>query len=578
MTELTYREGVPQYTLEHYETDYADRHLLHGVIRKWAVETPEQIAIIDAETGNQYTYREFDEAITALALRLLNLGFGPGDFLATSLPLYVEHIFLEYACFQLGVIHAPLDLRLKEEEIVRSLEMIQAKGYVFPGDTGVVDLSHLGRIVQDQCPFVEHFIQMSPDGETIPGALAYETFAAQSIPADSDVHARYAEITAAVKPTDGAQVIYTTGSTGLPKPALLTHRNITCQNMCLGGGFNMSQAKRQLVNLPPSHVGCQAEQLMTSFFCGITAVILYVFDAEKTLRAIQEYQVDLFGQIPAMFNMQRLLPNYDSYDLSSVQAVMFGGQQVPTQFVEQVLAEFPSSATGLGLSEMAGFVTYTPVTRDVRQLTETLGWWMPVTPLTIRAPMNEDGTAGPELPDGEIGEICFSGPQVFREYVGNPEAYQRTVTRDGVCYTGDLGAKSEHGLKFSGRSKLVIKPKGYQIHPAQIEEHFSRMKEHVATCGAVGADHAIFSEGVVLFIELKPDATLSRDTLEEHAREIASYMRPSHYVLMSPGSFPLNRVAKSDYVRLREMATAEVENLRAEGGWDCVKPEASHST
>ncbi len=568
MTELQYRQGVPQYTLEHYNTDFADRHLLHGVIQKWAAETPDRVAIIDAETDRSYSYREFDEATTALALQLLQLGFSPGDFLATSLPLLVEHIFLEYACFKIGVIHAPLDLRLKDAEIVRSLEMIQAKGYVFPGRTEVADFSAWGRLVQEKCPFVEHFIQISPDHETIPGAISYQSLL-EDLGGDADsLQRRYEEISASIQPTDGAQVIYTTGSTGLPKPALLSHQNITCQNMCLAGGFEMFKVERQLVNLPPSHVGCQAEQLMTTFFCGITAVILYVFDAEKTLRAIQDYQVDLFGQIPAMFNMQRRLPNYDSYDLSSVKSVMYGGQQVPRTFVQQLVDEFPQSATGLGLSEMAGFVTYTPLTRDVDLLAETLGWWMPVTPLTIRAPMNEDGTAGPELPDGEVGEICFTGPQVFQDYVGNPDAYRKTVTSDGYCYTGDMGTKSDRGLIFSGRSKLVIKPKGYQIHPAQIEEHFAQLTDLVGTCGAVGVEHNIYSEGVVLFLELKTDAAVEQSQLEEHARGIASYMRPSHYVQLKPGKFPLNRIAKTDYVRLRELAKQEVEKLRGNGGWD----------
>lgn len=567
MTKLTHKDGVPQYTLESYETDFADRHLLHGVVQKWAAETPEALAIIDAETGRQITYRELDETTTTLALELLRMGFAPGDFLATSLPLFVEHIFLEYACFKLGMIHAPLDLRLKEEEIVRSLGLIQAKGYAFPGETEISDFSHLGRTVGERCPYVEHFIQVMPSAETVPDAVAYESLLENSS-VDAELRARYEEISAAIKPTDGAQVIYTTGSTGLPKPALLSHRNITSQNLCMAGGLGIFESPRLLVNLPPSHVGCQAEQLMTTLFCGNTAVILHVFDAEKTLKAIEDYRVDLFGQIPAMFNMQWRLPNYKQYDLSSVKSVIYGGQQVPLQFVQRLLEEYPHVGTGLGLTEMAGFVTYTPAAADAEQLAASLGWWMPITPLTIRAPMNEDGTAGEELPEGTAGEICFSGPQVFIDYVNNPEAYRKTVSADGVCYTGDLGFQDERGLIFSGRSKLVIKPKGYQIHPAQIEEHFCRLTDAVTICGAVGAEHEIYSEGVVLFIELKPEADLPQTRLDEHAREIAAYMRPAHYVLLDAGTFPLNRVAKTDYVRLSALAKAEVEKLRDAGGWD----------
>jgi acyl-CoA synthetase (AMP-forming)/AMP-acid ligase II len=217
---------------------------------------------------------------------------------------------------------------------------------------------------------------------------------------------------------------------------------------------------------------------------------------------------------------------------------------------------------------MAGFVTYSDPEASVEDLVESVGWWMPITPVTIRKPMSEDGTAGDELPDGESGEICFNGPQVFIDYVNNPEAYRKTVSTDGYCYTGDLGYKSERGLIFAGRSKLVIKPKGYQVHPAQIEQHFAELKEFVSTCGAVGVPHDVFSEAIVLYIELKPGMRLDRATLDHHAKGIAGYMRPSHYVLLEPGTFPLNRISKTDYVKLSELAKAEVETLRAAGGWD----------
>jgi acyl-CoA synthetase (AMP-forming)/AMP-acid ligase II len=228
----------------------------------------------------------------------------------------------------------------------------------------------------------------------------------------------------------------------------------------------------------------------------------------------------------------------------------------------------PKFGTGLGLSEMAGFVTYSPLDGTVDDILASVGFDMPVSPLSIRKAMDADGTAGEELTDGEVGEICFSGPQVFIDYVNNEEAYRQTVSTDGFCYTGDLGYKDDKGLHFSGRLKLVIKPKGYQVHPAQIEEHFADLSEKVAACAAVGAQHDIFTEGVVLFVEKKPGAELSVEDLKAHAKGIAGYMRPSHYILFEPGMLPLNRVAKTDYVTLKTQAKEAVENLREQGGWD----------
>lgn len=573
MRELAQKNGVPQYTLDHYEEDFADRHLLHDAIAKWAREKPDFPAIIEFDTGREFSYSQFDKITTALALKLVEHGYRKGDFLATSLPLMAEHIFLEYACFKIGVIHAPLDLRLKAPEVIRSLGLIQAKGFAFLGNTPVADFRPLGKAVQEHCPFVTHFLQFSPPEETIEGAMSAMALAGEALPLvvnpkSSPAFENYQAIAASVTETDGAQVIYTTGSTGYPKPALLSHRNITCQNMCLAGAFGITDASRMLVNLPPSHVGCQGEQLMTTFFAGGTAVVLRVFDAEKSLKAIEGYKVDIMGQIPAMFNFQWRLPNFADYDLSSLKFALYGGQQVTRPFLEQLTQMAPRCGTGLGLTEMAGFVTYTPLGGTVDELLASVGFDMPVTPLSIRAPMNADGSAGPELPDGEPGEICFSGPQVFIDYVNDPAAYRKTVSTDGVCYTGDLGYKSPAGLCFSGRSKLVIKPKGYQVHPAQIEEHFAILSHKVSVCAAVGVPHAVFSEGVVLFVETKAGEALTREELEVHAKGIAGYMRPSHYVILESGTFPLNRSAKTDYVTLKSEALRHVDLLRGEGGWD----------
>jgi fatty-acyl-CoA synthase len=571
------RNGVPQCTLESYEQDFAGRHLLHQVVAWWAREKPAALAIINADTKQEITWKQFDQSTTALAMLLLQMGFRQGDFLATSLPYLTEHIYLQYACSKIGVVHVPLDLRLKGPEVIRSLGLIQAKGYAFLGRTPLADFSELGKAVMAHCPFVQHFIQFSPPEETIDGAesafvlsaRAQEmALAAARDPAGSAPLEAYLQATAAVTENDGAQVIFTTGSTGYPKPALLSHRNITCQNMCLGAAFGMDEKTRMLVNLPPSHVGGQAEQMMTTFFYGGTIVLLHIFDPAKSLQAIQDYKVTVMGQIPAMFNLEWRLPNYEQYDLSSLQVAICAGQQVPRQLVEKVATMALHYPTGLGLTECGGFCTYTSLDASVDDLVSGIGYDMPVYPLSIRQPLAGDGRAGEELPDGQSGHICFRGPQTFLGYVNNPEATAQTVSKEGWLYTGDVGYRDEKGLHFSGRAKWVIKPKGYLVFPAQVEDHLCELRDKVATAGVVGVDHAVWVEAIVAFVEKKPGVELTAEDLEAHAQGIASYMRPSHYVILEPGQLPLNRVSKTDYVRLYELAREEVARLRAAGAWD----------
>lgn len=577
MNPVSTRNGVPQYTLAHFEQDYADRHLLHGVVAKWARERPDALAIVNADTHVEVTWQRFEQITTAFALKLLDMGFRKGDYLATSLPFLTDHIFLEYACFKIGVIIVPLDLRLKPPEVIRSLSLVRARGYAFLGQTPNADFRELGKAVQAHCPFIEHFIQFAPAEETIPGALCAfdlaadaQALAGQALadPEHSPILATYREATAAVNENDGAQVIFTTGSTGYPKPALLSHRNITCQNLCLSGAFHLTAESRMLVNLPPSHVGGQAEQLMSTFFVGGTAVLLHVYNPVKSLQAIQDYRVTIMGQIPALFNLEWRLPDYDKYDLSSLQFALYGGQQVPRQFLVKLSTMAPKFGSGLGLTESAGFCTYTPLDGTVDDILASIGYDMPVYPMTIRRPMREDGAAGDELPAGDVGEVCFRGPQTFLGYVNDPAATAAAISTDGYLYTGDMGFVDDKGLHFAGRTKLIIKPKGYQVFPGQVEDFICELRDHVAAAGVVGAEHQVFSEAIIAFVEPKPGAELTLAMLQHHAEGLASYMRPLHYVILEPGGLPLNRVAKTDYVQLRELAAAELARLRAAGGWD----------
>ena len=559
--------GIPQLTLGDYESRFAGRRRLHDVVAYWAARKPDEPALVHHDRGAADTWREFDEAAARLAAALLDLGFRRGDFLAVSLPFTREQILLEYACFRIGVIHAPLDLRLSPEEALRCIGRIGAAGYVFPGKMLGADFGELGKAVGRHCPSVRRLLQCSPEGETIEGALSFAELARRAGEVGDEGLRRAAAASAAVSETDGAQVIFTSGSTGAPKPALLTHRSITVQNMCLGAAF-FKEGWRVLVNLPPSHVGGQAELLMTTLFTGGTAVVLEIFDAARSLEAIQKHGVQLIGQIPAMFQLEWRLSGYGSYDLSSLERAVYGGQPAPRPMLEKMREMAPEIATGLGLTEASGFCTYTPATGDVETVARSLGADMPVCRMSIRKAMNEDGTAGAVLPDGEIGHVCFEGPQTFAGYVNAPEETRKAISTDGVLYTGDLGYRDADGLHLAGRSRWVMKPRGYQVFPVQVEEHFLKLSDRVAACGAVGVEHALFTEGIVAFVEKKPEAELTVAELKRHARSLTSYMRPQHYVILEPGAMPLNRVAKTDYVRLAEMARREVERLRAAGQWD----------
>jgi acyl-CoA synthetase (AMP-forming)/AMP-acid ligase II len=564
---------LPQLTLDDYNHQFADRHLLHGVVAKWAKERPEAIALVSAETGRTVTWSEFDRFTTALAAEWLRLGYKKGDYLVTLLSMSVDHVLLEYSLFKVGVIVVPLDLRLPAAEVIRVVEMLRPRGFISLGIYGPIDFREMVRAVRAKSSSPEHFFTVS-SAEPDEGFRSYAELAeAASHSAANTPDAGAAKLAAAasaVTEEDGALVIFTTGSTGSPKAALLTHRNITSQNMCLCGAFfGGDSGTRSLVNLPASHVGAQTEILMTTLFGGGTAILIEVFDAGRSLRAIEQHRVELLGQIPVMFNLEWMLKDYDRFDLTSLKFAAYGGNAVSRPFVDKLATMAPVVGTGLGLTECAGFCTYVSVDAAERErILDGLGHDMPAYPCSIRELMRDDGLAGDALPEGEIGHICFRGPQTFAGYVNDPEATARTISRDGYLYTGDLGYRTAAGIHLSGRAKWVIKSFGYQVFPGDVEAHIADLQEKVANCVVVGVTHEVAGEGVVAVVERRPGVELTVQELERHTRPLATYMRPRHWIIVEPGQMPLNRLGKPDHQRAQEMARQEIATLRTSGEWD----------
>ena len=549
-------------------------HTICGVIEKWAKEHPDKHAFIIYDTGKEVTYKEFNEAIIAMAFKLYNMGFRKGDIIATSLPFLYEHIILGYACAKLGVMWTPMDLRLKPPEIMKNLILLKekCKMYCHLGKTSVVNFGMIGAAVKKNNPWLEYVVQFStPDDRYRSGILPAFQIAEEAkneiIDAMKNPESmkEFNEDCAKVGEDDTIIIIFTTGSTGWPKPAMLTNKGITCQNMCLSKGLHGEENDIMLVNLPPSHVGGTTEQFMTPLFMGGTCIVLHIFDPAKTLDSIQKYKVTIMGQIPALFVMEWRLPDYDKYDLSSLKFAIAAGQPVDKPFLEKLSEMAPNFFTGLGLTETSGFCSYTPADLTFDEFIGTLGYDYPIYPMSIRKPMKEDGVAGDELSSGEIGEICYKGPQTFLGYFGNEEATKKTLSTDGYLYTGDMGNIDDKGLHLSGRRKFLLKPKGFQVFPPEVEAFIADLPQ-VEFVGVIGAKHEIFTEGIVAYIKTREDQNLTENKVLEHCKGMAAYKRPSLVVFLD--EFPLNRVAKTDYVVLKERVDNDIEEARAKGGWD----------
>lgn len=509
-----------------------------------------------------------------MAFKLYNMGFRKGDIIVTSLPFLAEHVVLGYACAKLGVMWTPLDLRLKPPEIMRCLELLKekAKMYCHLGKTSAANFGMIGAAVMKNNPWLQYIVQFSsPDDRYRKGIMAAYKLSQEAEQEYKEALQNpqsmedYRQECAKVGGDDPILIIFTTGSTGFPKPAMLKNQGIICQNMCLAKGFGLEETDKMVVNLPPSHVGGTTEQFMTTIFGGGTCIVLHIFDAEKTLDAVQKYKATVIGQIPALYAMQWRLPNYSNYDLSSLRFVICAGQSVDRPFLEKLRKMSPTIGGGLGLTETSGFCSYIQVKENWEDFVTALGHDFPVYPMSIRKPMKSDGSAGEELGLKEVGEICYKGPQTFIGYFGNEEATKKSLSTDGYLYTGDMGYLNEDGLHLEGRRKFLIKPKGYQVFPPEVEAYLAEIPE-IESVAVVGAKHEVFTEGIIAYIKVKEGKTLTEEKVMEHAKGMAAFKRPSLIVFID--DFPLNRVAKTDYVILKERVPEDLGKARSEGKWD----------
>jgi fatty-acyl-CoA synthase len=553
---------------------------LNDYISHYARTSAAKPAMIQHEDGKTLTYKQFQTMIDFFALRLMDMGIGAGDRVATQLVLVPEHMALMYACFKVGAILAPLDVRLQDAEVVRDVNKIAPKAFFFLGDTPVRDFRTAGQAVQAECPGVDWLVQFTADpkpGDILPGALGITQLMDKKrlawLKLKDMITRRAGQAYAAVTPDSAALIIFTTGTTGEPKPAMLSHANIIVQNEILARGMSPLQDPRILINLPPSHVGCVTECFMTTMFMGGTAILLRIFDVKLTLEAIQQHRVNALGQIPTQYRMLWHHPDYDSYDLSSLAVVVYGGSAVDTEFLRKLSRMAPDFGTGIGMTENAGFATFTPRGIPIEEMAGQVGRAFPdLAEVTIRRPMLPDGHAGPELPDGEVGEICYHPPIVFLGYYNMPEETARAISKEGILYTGDLGSFKDMGsyraLYLAGRRKFMIKQKGYNVFPDEIENHIAGLPG-VDTVAVVGMKHRLFDEGVFAYVRPEAGAALTPQAVQDHCRKIASYKRPQHVELWpADEEFPITRSTKVDKLAIQKIAAERIAELRENGAWD----------
>lgn len=557
--------------------------LVHDYLQKWSDRTPNNEAVIQHETGLILNYKRLNEIVDLYALCLVKLGVQKGDRIAAMALKSIQYLALQYACFKVGAIICPIDINLRPHEVVKALNKISPRLFFLHGTTPLRDFTEVGKAVADECHSVQAILQYNLLGNEaiIAGAIsANEMFnieALEKLNKDQQLVKQRELMYESVNQDDPAMIIFTTGTTGEPKPALLHHQCIVAQMAIQEKSFALrGKQVRRICMLPDSHVGGTTITMYTTIYSGGTNILLHRFDPVKTLEAIQKWKATWMGGVPTIYRMIWAVPNYHHYDIKSLASVIYAGAAVDLSFLHELSQMAPHFGTTMGMTECAGGATYTPSSITPEELLGQVGTPAEeIAAISIREPINEDRTAGLELPDGKLGEICYHPPLVFKGYFGQPEETARIVSSEGILYSGDIGYFKDmgkyKGLFLKGRRKYIIKQKGYNVFPDEIASFICSLSG-VAQAEVVGVKHALYDEGIMALVALEPGINISSEEIIKHCKGIAAYKRPQHVEILKNGqNFPVNKNGKVDKNALVQMAEDITVQLRKHHQWD-AKP------
>jgi long-chain acyl-CoA synthetase len=442
----------------------------------------------------ELSYAQLDQASQHVAGLLAARGVGPGDRVGIMLPNVPHWGVLYYGVLRAGAVAVPMNPLLKEREVAYYL-----------GDSGanVLFAWHgFGAEAQAGAKLADaEAILIEPAG--------FLELLGSAAPA-ADVADRAG--------SDTAVILYTSGTTGQPKGAELTHDNLT-RNVEVGLGLlNATSEDVVFGGLPLFHVFGQTCGLNAAVKAGACLTLLPRFDATKTLEILQRDNVTIFQGVPTMYVALVNHPNRADYDLSKLRVCASGGAAMPVEVMTSFEKEFGCVVLeGYGLSETSPIASFN---LPERRRPGSIG--SPVPGVEFR--IVDD--AGNDVPDGDPGEIVIRGHNVMKGYWGKPEATSAAI-KDGWFHSGDVARRDEDGFYFIvDRKKDMIIRGGYNVYPREIEEV---LYEHpaVAEAAVIGMPHAELGEEVAAVVALKPGGSATPDELRDYVKgKVAAYKYP----------------------------------------------------
>jgi fatty-acyl-CoA synthase len=509
-------------------------------------------ALVECQTGRRWTYEQFDAAVDAVARGLLAEGIATGDRVGIWSPNCAEWTLTQYATAKVGAILVNINPAYRTSELSYVVNQSGLRLLVSADRYKTSDYRAMVSEVAPECPTLERTVYVgTPDwdelvesgGDVDPGVLR--------------------ERMSGLAPTDPINIQYTSGTTGFPKGATLSHRNILNNGYFVTELINFSSADRLAIPVPFYHCfGMVMGNLGCTSHGAAMVIPAPAFDPVATLRAVEAERCTGVYGVPTMFIAMQTTPDFASYDLSSLRTGLMAGSPCPTEVMKRCVSDMHMAEVGIayGMTETSPVSTQTRTDDDLERRTATIGRVHPHVEVKIIDPVS-----GETVPRGTPGELCTRGYSVMLGYWDQPAKTAEVIDSDAWMHTGDLGEMREDGyLNIVGRIKDMVIRGGENVYPREVEE-FLYTHPDIADVQVIGVPDERYGEEICAWIKMRAGAEpLDAERVREFAAgKLAAYKIPRYVQIVD--DFPMTVTGKVRKVEMRERSV-ELLGLQSAGG------------
>jgi len=496
---------------------------------------PDRDAVVVAHQDVRWTYAEFAARVDQVARGLIAAGLRPGDRMGIWAPNCAEWLLVQYASAKAGVILVNVNPAYRTSELEYVLNQSECRILISARAFKSSDYVGMVKEVAPGCPALERTVFMdSGDWEELLAAGDAEVSLPEGLQFDDPIN-----------------IQYTSGTTGFPKGATLTHHNILNNGFFIGETCRYTPEDRVCIPVPFYHCfGMVLGNLACTTHAACMVIPAPSFEARATLDVVQRERCTSLYGVPTMFIAELDLPEFDEFDLSSLRTGIMAGSPCPVEVMRKVIDRMHMSEVTIcyGMTETSPVSTQTTADDDVDHRTSTVGRVHPHVEIKI-----VDPTTGSCVERGMTGELCTRGYSIMLGYWNDPEQTAVAIDPAGWMHTGDLATMDEDGyVNIVGRSKDMIIRGGENIYPREIEE-FLYSHPEIVDVQVVGVPDQRYGEEIAAFVIVRPPGTIDTEAVREFCRGKIAHFKIPRYVI-AVDEFPMTVTGKIQKFKLRDRA------------------------